>query len=290
MPARWLTPAPWAWAAAVAATILAFLNAVLAALGRDLDWWPVPIALGFAWMGCVLLARRPGHPMGPLLCLIGLVNAISGFVFAYARYTLVHVPGSLPFATPALWANTWLSAPAASLTGLVLPLVFPEGRLLSPRWRPALWAALAFIPLWVAGYAFIPQSMGGYFRNLHDPYTYPPFDRLFEVLQFLAVACGLAAGAAAAASVVLRWRRADRVGRQQLKLFLAVLPIAAVSLIAGFFASGGPVNVILGALAGALLPVAIGIAVLRYRLYEIDLLLSRAVLYGLLTAGWPRST
>ena len=285
MPARWLTPAPWAWAAAVAATILAFLNAVLAALGRDLDWWPVPIAIGFAWMGCVLLARRPGHPMGPLLCLIGLVNAISGFVFAYARYTLVHVPGSLPFATPALWANTWLSAPAASLTGLVLPLVFPDGRLLSRRWRPALWAALAFIPLWVAGYAFIPQSMGGYFRNLHDPYTYPPFDRLFEVLQFLAVACGLAAGAAAAASVVLRWRRADRVGRQQLKLFLAVLPIAAVSLIAGFFASGGPVNVILGALAGALLPVAIGIAVLRYRLYEIDLLLSRAVLYGLLTAG-----
>lgn len=105
---------------------------------------------------------------------------------------------------------------------------------------------------------------------------------------FLAVACGLAAAAAAAATVVLRWRRADRVGRQQLKWFLAVLPIAAVSLIAGFFASGGPVNVILGALAGALLPVAIGIAVLRYRLYEIDLLLSRAVLYGLLTAGVGR--
>ena len=111
IPARWLTPAPWAWAAAAAATILAFFNAVLAALGRDLDWWPVPIAIGFAWMGCVLLARRPGHPMGPLLCLIGFVNAISGFVFAYARYALVH-PGSLPFATSALWANTWLSAPA----------------------------------------------------------------------------------------------------------------------------------------------------------------------------------
>ena len=85
-PARWLTPAPWAWAAAVAATILAFLNAVLAALGRNLDWWPVPIALGFAWMGCVLLARRPGHPIGPLLCLIGFVNAISGFVFGLVVY------------------------------------------------------------------------------------------------------------------------------------------------------------------------------------------------------------
>ena len=223
--------------------------------------------------------------MGPLLCLIGFVNAVSGFVFAYARYTLVHQPGSLPLGMPMLWATTWLSAPAASLTGLVLPLVFPEGRLLSSRWRPALWAALAFIPLWIAGNAFIPQSMGGYFRNLHDPYTYPSFDRLFEVLQFLAVACGLAAGAAAAASVMLRWRRADRSGRQQLKWFLAVLPIAGVSLVAGFFEPGGVVNVVFGALAGALLPVAIGIAVLRYRLYEIDLLLSRAVLYALLTAG-----
>jgi hypothetical protein len=58
IPAWWLTPAPWAWAAAVAAAILAFLNAVLAALGRDLDWWLVPIAIGFAWMGCVLLAWR----------------------------------------------------------------------------------------------------------------------------------------------------------------------------------------------------------------------------------------
>ena len=284
-PARWLTPAGLAWAAAAAATTLAIANAVLAVLGRDLSGFEVPIALGYAWMGCVLLARRPGHPMGPLLCLIGLATAFTGFLFAYARYTVVHSPGSLPFATASLWANTWAYAPAASLTGLVLPLVFPEGRLLSPRWRPALWAALAFIPLWVAGQAFISQDVGRYFRNLPNPYVYPPFDRLFEVLYGLAVVFGLAAAIAAAASVTLRWRRADRAGRQQLKWFLAVLPIAGVSLIAGFFDSGGPVNVGLGALAGILLPVAIGIAVLRYRLYEIDVLLSRAVLYGLLTAG-----
>ncbi len=285
IPARRLTSAALAWAAALVATILSFGIVVLAALGRDLDAYPVPIALGFAWMGCVLLARRPGHPMGPLLCLIGLANAVSGFAFAYARYTLVHFPGSLPFGTAMLWANTWLTAPALSLTGLVLPLVYPEGRLLSPRWRPALWAALAFIPLWAAGYAFIPQSMGGLFRDLPDPYTFPSLDRVFEALQILAVACGLAAGAAAAATVTLRWRRADRVVRQQLKWFLAVLPFAAVSIIASFIDSGGVVNVVLGALAGALMPVAIGIAVLRYRLYEIDIFLSRAVLYGLLTAG-----
>ena len=285
MPARWLTLAALSWAAAAAATVLAVGNAILAALGQDLDAYPVPIALGFAWMGCALLARRPGHLMGPLLCLIGLANAVSGAAFAYARYALVHMPGSPPLATPALWLNTWLYAPALSLTGLVLPLVFPEGRLLSARWRPALWAALALIPLWAVGLAFVPQNMGSYFRDLPDPYTYPSLEPLFRTAQVLAVLCGLTAGAAAVASVVLRWRRADRVGRQQLKWFFAVLPLAAAAMIIQVTDPGSGAAVGLGALAGALMPVAIGVAVLRYRLYEIDVLLSRAVLYALLTAG-----
>jgi signal transduction histidine kinase len=244
----------------------------------------VPIALGYAWMGCVLLARRPGHPMGPLLCLVGLANAISGFVFAYARYTVVDSPGSLPFPAAALWANTWAYAPAASLTGLVLPLVFPEGRLLSPRWRPALWAALAFIPLSVAGYGFIPQSMGVLFRNLPNPYTAPRLDTLLEVLQGLAVACELAAAVAAAASVTLRWRRADPTRRQQLRWFLAVLPLVAVSIAVTLF-EPVPVSLGIGLLAGILLPTAIGVAVLRYGLYEIESLLNRVVPYCLLAAG-----
>ncbi len=285
-PARWLTSAGLAWAAAGAAAILACVMAVLAALGGDpLAGFLAPIGLAYAVMGGVLLARRPGHPMGPLLCLIGLANSVADFPFAYARYTVVHSPGSLPFGTAMLWANTWAFAPAISLVGLVLPLVFPEGRLLSPRWRPALWAALAFIPLWVAGYAFTPQSMGSYFRDLRDPYAYAPLGGWYEAARILAVVCALAAAAAAAASVTLRWRRADRVERQQLKWFFAVLPLAAASMTAGVIAPGGPVNVGLGALAGVLIPVAIGVAVLRYRLYEVDILLNRAVLYGSRTAG-----
>jgi two-component system NarL family sensor kinase len=284
-PARWLTPAGLAWAAALVATILGFAAAVLAIIGHDVSIFLVPAVLGYSWMGCVLLARRPGHPIGPLLCLIGLADAISVVPFAYARYTLVHAPGSLPFGTEMLWVNTWAYAPATSLGGLVLPMVFPEGRLLSPRWRPALWAALAFIPLSVAGNAFIPQGMSGYFPHLENPYAYPSADWLFETLQALAIACGAAAAVAAAASVVLRWRRADRAGRQQLKWFFAVLPIAAASIVTQAVDSGSALSLGLGAVAGITAPLAIGIAVLRYRLYEIDVLLSRTVLYGLLTAG-----
>jgi signal transduction histidine kinase len=280
----WLTRAGLAWAAALVTAIVTFATAVLAAAGRDVSLFLVPQALAYAGMGCVLLARRPRHPMGPLLCLIGLALALSQAPFAYARYTLVHSPGSLPFSTAMLWMNTWAYAPAVGLAGLVLPLVFPEGTLLSPRWRPALWAALAFIPLYIAGYAFIPQSMGTLFHNMTNPYTVPGLDGLFEAFQGLAVACGLAAAAAAVTSVTLRWRRADRVRRQQLKWFLAVMPIASVSFIATLIAPG-PWSLAVGLVSGTLTPVAIGIAVLRYRLYEIDILISRAVLYGLLTVG-----
>jgi hypothetical protein len=100
-PARWLTRARLAWAAAAAATILAFMTAVLAAQSRDaLAAFLMPIALAYAWMGGVLLARRPGHPMGPLLCLIGLANAMPAAVFAYAQYTVVHAPGSRSASSP----------------------------------------------------------------------------------------------------------------------------------------------------------------------------------------------
>jgi len=226
-PARWLTTAGLAWTAAVVATIVSLGTATLAAIGHDVALLLAPQSLAFAWMGAVLLARRPGHPMGPLLCLIGLTDAICQLPFAYARYTVVHAPGSLPGGTAALWATTWVFAPATSLIGLVLPLVFPEGRLLSPRWRPALWAALAFIPLSVAGYAFIPQTMGSLFRNLPDPYTFPRYDTLFEILQDLAVACGLAAAWRSTSSWTL-----GRVQRD--KAYVALARLREIAHISGW--------------------------------------------------------
>ncbi len=126
--------------------------------------------------------------------------------------------------------------------------------------------------------------MTSLFHERLNPYTVPRLDGLFEAFQGLAVACGLAAAAAAVACVTLRWRKADRVRRQQLKWFLAVMPVAAVSIIA-ILIDPGPWSLAIGLVSGTLTPVAIGIAVLRYRLYEIDILISRAVLYGLLTAG-----
>ncbi len=248
---RLISAAGLAWAAAVITTILALAAAVLAGLSRDVSGFLALAPLAYASMGCVLLARPPG---------------------------------SLPFSTAMLWVNTWAYVPGTALGGMVLLLVFPEGKLVSPRWRPALWAALAFIPLAVAGYAFKPQDLGVLFGHLSNPYVLPQFETLFQVFQVLSIACGLVAGVGAAASVTVRWRRADRVGRQQLKWFLAVLPVAIASLVATLVGPG-TLSLGMGVLAGILMPVAIGIAVLRHKLYEIDILLNRAVLYGSLTAG-----
>ncbi len=283
-PARWPTVAGLSWAAAALTAVLALAGVVLAVLGPDVSVFLLPAPLAYAWMGCVLLARRPGHPMGPLLCLIGLADAFATVPYTYARYTLVHSAGSLPFSTAVLWLNNWAYAPATSLGGMVLLLVFPEGRLLSRRFRPALWAALAFIPLAIAGFAFYPQDLGPLFHHRHNPYVIPRLDWLFETCAVLAIGCGVVAAAGAAASVTLRWRRADRVGRQQLKWLLAALPFTIVSLTATL-AFPGTLSLALALPAGILMPIAIGIAVLRYKLYEIDILLNRAVLYGMLTAG-----
>src|SRR2546429_4123634 len=104
-PARWPTVAGLSWAAAALTAVLALGGAVLAALGRDVSIFLLPAPLAYAWMGCVLLARRPGHPMGPLLCLIGLADAFAAVPYTYVRYTLVHSPGSLPFSTAVPWIH-----------------------------------------------------------------------------------------------------------------------------------------------------------------------------------------
>jgi len=132
--------------------------------------------------------------------------------------------------------------------------------------------------------------MGGYFRNLPNPYAVASAEPVLVAVQLLALACGLGALVAAVAGMVLRWKRADHVGRQQLKWFFAALPVTAAAWIVDVVALGPDSQaatqaaLVLGSLAGVLLPVAIGVAVLRYRLYEIDILLNRAVLYGSLSA------
>jgi len=242
----------------------------------------IPGAAVSAVLGGLIAVRRPGHPIGTLLCASALASAQSDCVFAYARAAVVHHPGALPFGTQAMWLAGWDFVPAATLAALVFPLVFPDGRLLSRRWRPALCGAIGYLVLASAGNAFTQMSMGGWFGDRPNPYAIS--GPLPGLLLYVGNACGLTVAVSAVVSMVLRWRRGGHLVRQQLRLFFATLPLGlATTIIVQAFPDELTLILVLAAAASVLTAVAIGLAVLRYRLYDIDVLLSRAVVYGLLS-------
>jgi two-component system, NarL family, sensor kinase len=257
---------------------------VLAVAGGDVFFIAlVPGPAAAALIGGLVAVRSPGQPMGTLLCAYGLAGTAGGAAFTYAHAAAGHFAGSLPAGTPMMWVTSWDWVPAIALQVLILPLVFPDGRLLSRRWRPVLWAALVFVPLWAAGNAFVTESMGGWFADRPNPYAVQ--GPMFGVILDVADAYGLAVAVAVAVSVALRWRRGGHVVRQQLKWFLSTLPLAAaIAVVVQFFPDALALGIVLGAMTSLLTAIAIGLAVLRYRLYEIDILLNRAALYGSLTA------
>jgi two-component system NarL family sensor kinase len=278
-------PASGAWPLAGIALAVQVAMAALAVTDGDVFLLAlVPGPLVAAAMGALITARQPRHPMGALLSLIGIASGMFCLVFAYARAAVIHYPGTLPLARPLMWMTCWDWVPPAVLSGLVIPLIFPDGRLLSRRWRPALWGAAAYGLLSIVGNAFAPGTTGGWFHDLPDPYAIP--GPAWGPVLDAANACGLATAIAAIASVLVRWHRAGHVVRQQLKWLAAAMPLGlAGGVLAQFFPDTRTLGLVVWALASALMATAIGLAVLRYRLYDIDLLLSRAAGYGVLSVA-----
>ena len=249
-----------------------------------------PIALwaaANAVVGGLIAARRPQNPIGWLLLASGLLVSLAQFAGQYAYYTLVTRPGSLPWGQAMLWLAGWPNNAGFVLVVFLL-LLFPTGRLLSPRWRPVARFATAVYIINVVGRAFAPGPIDPqWFGPLPNPLGVEALVDLAPAAQAVATGLGIVAVLAAVASLLLRLRRARGVERQQLKWFCyaaALFPVAV--LVAVAFPSLGSDNVdgliVLPALLA--LPAAIGIAVLRYRLYEIDRLINRTLVYGLLTA------
>jgi hypothetical protein len=215
--------ARFCWALGGVALLLSFAAIGIAAADGDLFIIPlVPAPFAAALMGGLVAWRRPRHPVGVLLGGFGFAGAVCLLVFAYARAAVVRFPGALPSGKPMMWMTAWDFVPLFAFA-LVLPLVFPDGRLLSARWRLVLWAAAAFAVLAMAGNAFAPESMGGWFGDRPNPYAM--HGPLFGLLLDVGSVFGLAVAVAAVASVAQRWRRAGHVQRQQLKWLLAMLPL-----------------------------------------------------------------
>jgi hypothetical protein len=267
----------------------------------------VPRAIGAVWgvvllvilstIGALIVARRPANRIGWSFVAAGFGLALQGFAIQYAIYALLTDPGALPGAAWLAWISTWLTIPAIFSAFAALLLVFPTGRLLSPRWRPVAWMMVG----WIVGVAV------GNFTSSPDAYlgVKAPVrlngaaGQIMITIGSLAWLLAILAIPAAAASLVVRFRRSRGQERQQLKW----LAYAAAMLALGVLGTGlisildqlgwirpqftRPVWTVLGGVAilGVTgLPVTAGIAILKYRLYEIDRLINRTLVYGLLTA------
>jgi hypothetical protein len=244
---------------------------------------------GYATVGAVIAARRRNR-IGWLFVAFGLAAALLVFAESYFVRGAMVTPGSLPAARMVGWI-AWVLWPSGFLFLGLLSLLFPDGGLPSPRWRPvAVALAISWTGL-ILSIAFTPGRMTLQGLTTTNPMGIAALGHpgWRAVAQGAAVLAVVTLGAAALAPL-LRFRGADPVQRQQLKWFAFVIGICGASaLVASALTGVLPViaAVLWGiAIAGVVvgLPAAVGLAILRYRLYDIDRLISRAVVYATLTA------
>jgi PAS domain S-box-containing protein len=256
------------------------------------DYWleNTIIAISFSTVGAIITPRLPPkNPIGWIFCSIGLIAGMRLFVSEYAIVTLLAEPRSVPAILPGgevlAWISSWLWVLHIGLF-VFLALLFPDGRLPSSRWRPFAWLVGVVIVTGTVSVALWPETAAG-FDLVNHPLGIEVATDTMNPVETILYALGLVA----AASPLVRLRRSMGVERQQLKWFAYAVAVLATSAILAYVVSESVRVVWLGWASFMLviasvvgLPVAVGIAILRYRLYNIDLLLNRTLVYGALTA------
>jgi hypothetical protein len=280
------------WAVSLALTALSLLLLVLNSSHPDVpiySFWAedVLFSVGYSTVGAVIVPRMPpGNLIGWLFCAIGLLWAVIHFSGEYAIYALLAAPGSLPAGEVASWVYCWLWVPDFGLI-VFLGLVFPNGRLPSARWRwfARLSALLTLVGAVLA--AFSPGRIVLGLSSIRNPLGIDSLPNAYKPVQALMlVLIGVAA-----ASLLVRRLYARGLERQQIKWFTYATAVATSGALLKYIISEpldlvwiswvGQALVLIG-LAG--IPIAMGIAITRYRLYEIDTLINRTLVYGALTA------
>jgi signal transduction histidine kinase len=271
---------------AVGLTFLALSPSVRVGQGFGFRGFPAIFAVSFASVGALIASRRPQNPIGWLLLGTGLGSGLQVLGEEYAVWGIL-AHHEAPGAVVASWITGWIWLPVTASVAVYVPLLFPTGRLRSARWRPVLYIGAAGFVLFAIGVAFLPGTIEN-LPSTPNPYGLAGARDLLNVVAGIGAILYAASAALALASLVLRFRDAVGDERQQLKWFVTSLSFVVLSLALSFVQSiggsaYGVVSVIVIA-AFATIPIATGIAVLKYRLYDIDVVINRTVVFGALAA------
>jgi hypothetical protein len=290
MSARAATWLAWSmWALTVLAVALTLLIASLNEPSSSFQNTAFLSLLIFAFstVGALVASRRPENPIGWLFCSGAFIWIVGELALEYGVYALItNPPGALPAGAWAAWFGGWARGMGWFLIVVFLLLLFPTGRLPSPRWRPVLWAAVGYIGFFTLVVWLSPVSadtrLQEFVRNplgLEIAIMNLLVDLLYLTIPLLVVVSGTA--------VIVRFRSSRGDERQQLKWFAYAVAVMVVVFVIWFsleLAGLVPLSALAFTVPLLGLPIAVGIAILKYRLYEIDLLINRTLVYGSLTA------
>jgi signal transduction histidine kinase len=301
--ASWVAWAAWGiTAASLAATIV--ISIVAKTDETDLFTYTVaPIAvMGFATVGALIVSRRQGNRIGWLLCWVAFAFAFSGLAGAYARYALDEAVRLLPATTLAAWLNR-VGAPAVLLPLPLLFLLFPDGQVPSKRWRPVLWTLLAGIAVNIAAFGLTPGPLSSGFTEIRSRVDNPiglplAWKGTVEAVATVAGLVVLLGGFVSAVALILRFRRSRGDERQQIKWLAYVgaaaliipltgLAIGLVRVVAGIHAPendpiGNALFISFFVILMIGIPAACAIAAFKYRLYDLDIVMKKTVMFGLI--------
>jgi len=290
MRARIAVPLAWSVCAlsvgsAVLSIVFLYLNGSFAPFFEDSLGVDAVAAVAFPTVGAIIASRRPRNPIGWIFCLVGLSLGIATFAAQYAVYALVTEPGALPAGILAAWLGTWTWVPGIVLGPTFLLLLFPHGRLPSRRWRPVAWISTGAIVLGVAVLMVLPWDRLNMDLPAENPFEIEAAQAI-EVTLFVAwIGVGMTTSALSVLALILRFSRSRGVERQQLKWFVYAGALTVVFSFLPLVPTLSAVGSFLQLVAAPFLPVAAGVAILRHRLYDVDVLINRTLVYGTLTAS-----
>jgi hypothetical protein len=242
------------------------------------------LILTFSTVGALVASYRPDNAIGWLFLCGAFVWIVGELTLEYGVYALITDPGALPLGVWAVWFGAWARGIGWSLNVTFLLLLFPTGRLPSPRWRPVLWGTVGFVVLYTLSSWLSPETNDLRLTSVRHPLGLDSevMSLLYELVNSTFPLLLVASGTAA----IVRFRRSRGDERQQLKWFayaVAVMVVAFVTWFSCALAGLVPPSSLMYEVPLIGLPVATGIAVLKYRLYDIDLLINRTLVYGSLT-------